>query len=117
MSVNIFYAIVGIMLAIYILNSVKNNKFDIGESIIWILGTLVIIILAIFPNLMTYLANSVGIEYAPSLFFLMCIIFLLLINFRNTKKISKQQEKIVALVQELSIIKNKLEGENKNGRI
>jgi hypothetical protein len=108
MSVNVFFAIVGILLALYIINSVRVNKFDIGESIIWISGTLVIIIFAIFPNLIIYLSNLVGIEYAPSLFFLLCLIFVILINFRYSKKILKQQEKITVLAQEVAILKEKL---------
>lgn len=107
MSVNTFFAIVGILLAIYIINSVKKNKFDIAESIIWISGTLVIIIFAIFPNLIIYLSDLVGIEYAPSLFFLLCLIFVILINFRFSKKILKQQEKITILAQEIAILKEK----------
>lgn len=107
MSVNAFFAIVGILLALYIINNVKKSKFDIAESIIWISGTLVIIIFAIFPNLIIYLSNLVGIEYAPSLFFLLCLIFVILINFRFSKKILKQQEKITVLAQEIAILKEK----------
>lgn len=111
MSVNVFFAIVGILLAIYIINSVRNNKFDIGESILWISGTLVIIIIAIFPGIISYISKLVGIEYAPSLFFLLCLIFVILINFRNSKKILKQQEKIVILAQEIAVLKEKCKGD------
>jgi hypothetical protein len=107
MSVNLFFAIVGILLAIYIIDSVKKNNFDVGESILWISGTLVIIVIAIFPNIISYISNLVGIEYAPSLFFLLCLIFVILINFRNSKKLLKQQEKIIMLAQEVAILKEK----------
>jgi hypothetical protein len=112
MSVNLFFAVVGIILAIYILINVKNNKFDIGESLLWLFGTLAIIILGVFPGIIKYVSNLIGIEYAPSLFFLICIIFILLINFKNSKKILKLQEKIILLAQEIAILK-KSEEENK----
>jgi len=108
MGVNLFFAIVGIVLAIYILINVKNNKFDISESLLWLFGTLAIIIIGIFPNIIQYVSNLVGIAYAPSLFFLICIIFILLINFRNSKKILKHQEKIILLAQEVAILKEKI---------
>ncbi|MDF2865555.1 MAG: hypothetical protein K0R72_364 [Clostridia bacterium] len=114
MSVNLFFAIVGILLAIYIIDSVKKNNFDVGESILWISGTLVIIVIAIFPNIIAYISNLVGIEYAPSLFFLLCLIFVVLINFRNSKKLLKQQEKIIILAQEVAILKDKCKGDNEN---
>lgn len=109
MSVNLFFAIVGIVLAIYILSNVKNNKFDIGESLLWLFGTFAIVIVGIFPGIITYVSKLVGIEYAPSLFFLVCIIFILLINFINSKKILKLQEKIITLAQEIAILKKKKE--------
>ncbi|MDD2376436.1 MAG: DUF2304 domain-containing protein [Clostridia bacterium] len=111
MEVNLFFAIVGIVLAIYILSNVKNNKFDIGESLLWLFGTLAIVIVGIFPNIVKYISNLVGIEYAPSLFFLVCIIFILLINFRNSKKLLKHQEKIITLSQEIAILKEKIREE------
>jgi hypothetical protein len=111
MDVNIFFAIVGIILVVYILNSVKNNKLDIKESILWLFGTLVIIVLTIFPGIIGYISNLVGIEYAPSLFFLICIVFLVFINFRNSKKIIKQQEKLTILAQELAILKEEIKEE------
>jgi hypothetical protein len=111
MNVNVFFAIVGILLSLYILNNVKNNKFDIGESLLWLFGTVAIFIVGIFPNIITFVSNLVGIEYAPSLFFLISIIFILLINFINSKKILKHQEKIIVLAQEIAILKEKIEGD------
>ncbi|MCX8075003.1 MAG: DUF2304 domain-containing protein [Clostridia bacterium] len=108
MNVNIFFAILGVLLAIYILANVKNNKFDIVESLIWLTGTAAIFILGLFPNIIRYISNLVGIEYAPSLFFLACIIFILLINFRTSKKILSHQEKIILLSQEVAILKEKI---------
>ena len=51
-------------------------------------------------------ANSslLHIAYPPSLLFLIAIIFLLFVNFRETKKIEKQKEKIMELAQRLSIL-------------
>ena len=40
--------------------------------------------------------------------FVFCIIFLVLMNFRNSKKISEQQMKITELAQNISIIKEEL---------
>lgn len=108
MKVEIFFLIVGILLALYIINVVRKNKIDIKESILWLFGSLAIIIFAIFPGIITYLANLVGIEYPPSLFFFICTIFIILINFRITKKMFENQERIVTLLQEVSILKEEL---------
>lgn len=115
---NILYIIIGVALFIYILSVVIKGTFDIYESIFWLVGTIIILILSIFPNLIIWMASLIGIEYAPSLLFLLVAVFLLFINFRNTKKIAKQKEKILSLAQDVAILKyeveNKINNEEKN---
>ncbi len=115
---NIFYIIIGVLLFVYIISVVIKGTFDVYESIFWLIGTIVILILSIFPNLIIWLAGLIGIEYAPSLLFLLVAVFLLFINFRNTQKIVNQKEKILSLEQDVSILKyeinNLKENEEKN---
>ena len=54
------------------------------------------------------IAKFLNISYPPSLLFVLCILFLTFINFRNSQKISSQQEKIIELAQELAIVKEKV---------
>lgn len=110
---NIFYIIIGVLLFIYILSIVIKGTFDIYESIFWLIGTVAILILSIFPNLIIWMAGLIGIEYAPSLLFLLVAIFLLFINFRNTQKIVKQKEKILSLAQDVAILKYEVDQINK----
>lgn len=104
------YFIVGtIIIGIYILNEVRKKRFSIKESFYWILGVLVMLILAIFPQCIDSLASYLGVAYPPSLLFVICILFLVLMNFRNSKRITKQQEEIIELEQNLTILKGKKE--------
>ena len=103
---NIFYIVLGVALFIYIVCVVVKGTFDIYESIFWIIGTVIILILSIFPNLIIWLAGLIGIEYAPSL------LFLLFVNFRNTQKIVKQKERILSLAQDVAILKEEVRNIN-----
>ena len=111
---NIFYIVLGVALFIYIVCVVVKGTFDIYESIFWIIGTVIILILSIFPNLIIWLAGLIGIEYAPSLLFLLVAVFLLFVNFRNTQKIVKQKERILSLAQDVAILRE--EGRNINNK-
>ena len=91
---------------IYIITEVRKKKFSIKESFWWLVASVVVLLLAIFPYSINWLAKIFGVEYPPSLFFVFCIIFLTFINFRNSKKLSEQQEKIIELAQQVSIIKD-----------
>ncbi|MBQ7141168.1 MAG: DUF2304 domain-containing protein [Bacilli bacterium] len=104
---NIFFIILGIIYLIYIFTAVKNGKFNVVESFFWICGGIGVLILSIFPNIIVWISKFVGIDYPPSLLFMLCIIFLLFINFRNSQKIAEQQEKIIELAQNLALLKSK----------
>lgn len=110
---NIFFIILGIIYLVYIFVVVKKGKFAIVESFFWIFGGVVVLMLSIFPNVIILASRIVGIEYPPSLLFMLCSMFLLFINFRNSRKIEEQQEKIIELAQNLAILKEKSVGGKK----
>lgn len=110
---NYFFVMLAIIFIIYIFNMIRRKNFSIKESIFWVMGTFVILIFAIFPKLLDKIALKLNINYPPSLLFLLGIMFLLLINFRNTKKISKQNEKIIELAERTSILEFEIENKRR----
>lgn len=103
----IYFILLATICMLYIISEVRKKKFSIKESFWWFVAALAIMFLAIFPYSINWLAKIFGVDYPPSLFFVFCIIFLTFINFRNSKKIAEQQEKIIELAQQVSIIKGK----------
>ena len=101
---NYFFIILAIAFIIYIFRMIKMKNFSIKESMFWVFGAFGILVFSIFPKLLDKIALKLNIVYPPSLLFLVGIMFLLLINFRNTQKISKQNEKIIELAQKVSLL-------------
>lgn len=108
---NIVFIILAIIILLYVVNSVRKKRFSIKESFWWIVASVIMLLLAIFPHSIDWIAQKIGVAYPPSLLFVACIIFLILINFRDSKRISELQTKVIELGQELSILKEKV---NKN---
>lgn len=106
---NYFFILVAIIFICYVFNIIKKGEFSVEESIFWVAGTVGVVILSIWPKILDKVAGKLGIDYPPSLLFLITSIFLLFIIFRDTKKISKQNNKITEIAQRVSI----LEYENK----
>lgn len=100
-----YFLIIAFISIIYIIHEIRKKRFSIKESFWWMMASLVMLFLAAFPYSINWVAEKFGVEYPPSLLFVFCIIFLLLINFRNSKRISEQQMKITELAQNLAIIK------------
>ena len=104
---NIYFIIISVIVLLYVINIVRKKQFSIKESFWWFGASVVMVMLSIFPHSIDYFATALNIVYPPSLLFVICIVFLLFINFRNSKRISELQMKIVELGQELAIVKEK----------
>ncbi len=109
---NIYFIIISVLCIIYVSLEVRKKKFSIKESFWWMMAFILMLFLSIFPYSINWLAKVFGIAYPPSLLFVFCIIFLVFINFRNSKKIAEQQEKIIELAQQVTLLKSKV----KNGK-
>lgn len=105
---NVYFIVLSSFVLIYVIREVRKKKFSIKESFWWVIATIVMLLLSIFPYSIDWVAKQLNIAYAPSLLFVLCFIFLLFINFRHSRKITEQQIKITELAQEVSILKEKM---------
>lgn len=105
---NIYFIIIAILSIIYILWEVRKNHFSIKESFWWTIASVIMLILAIFPYSINHIAKLFGVDYPPSLLFVFCIIFLVFINFKNSKRIVQHQERIIELEQNLTLLKGEV---------
>lgn len=101
----IYFIILTVFIGLYIINDVRKKRFSIKESIYWIFGVVIMLLLAVFPQCIDSIAIYLGVTYPPSLLFAICIVFLVFINFRNSKKIAILQEEVIELEQNVTISK------------
>ncbi len=106
---NIYFIIVAVSSFFYVIIEVRKKRFSIKESFWWVIASIVMIILAIFPHLIDNFAHMLGIDYPPSLLFLICIMFLAFINFKSSRKITMLQEKVIEMAEHITL----LEGDDK----
>lgn len=111
---NWYFIVISILCIVYVVSEVRKKRFSIKESFWWMVASFAMLILSIFPYSINWLAKVVGVAYPPSLFFVFCIIYLVFIIFRNSKKIAVQQEKITELAQQVSILKAKVNNDKKD---
>lgn len=109
-SLQIEMIIAAIILFILITIFLKKNSMSIKSSVAWLLLPIVFIIIAIFPDPIARFSNWLGFETFSNFLFLIITGLLIVICFFLTISLSKQQNKITKLIQELSILKEKLNG-------
>lgn len=104
----VFFIIISIIFSTCVLRKVKKKRFFEKESFLWLIGSIIMLILAIFPSLVQDLSYVVGIEYAPSLLFLLAIIFTLYLLFRQTENVSLLKEQTKELGQRIVVLEKLL---------
>lgn len=113
MNLQIVLIVASLVTFIYVIGKIKKHQLNIEDSIIWIIWSIVLLVLSIFPGLSHAISNFLGFE-STSNFILSGFVFLLyiLVFFQNIR-ISELKEKNKKLVQRLSIDKKNEEEKNK----
>lgn len=104
-----FFIIVGVLALLYVTHIVRRNKLPIKESFWWFMAAIAMLLLAIFPQVIDWVAQLLGIAYPPTLLLTMCVIFLLFIIFKDGRRIAKLQTQSIELEQQVALIKNQLQ--------
>lgn len=113
MRLQIILIVASLLTFIFIILRIKKHQLNIDDSIIWIVWSLILLILSIFPGLPTYLSKLFGFE-STSNFILTGFVFLIYIMvFYQNIRISELKEKNKKLIQRLSIDKKKEQDERK----
>ena len=92
-----------------ILKSIKHKKMQISSSIFWLLTGVVLMIALLIPNLMDMISSILGFELTVNMIFCVTIFIAFYLIFKLTILLSKQSQKIVTLIQEISILKKRVE--------
>ena len=103
---SIIASILVIMLIIYL---VRKRKLREEYSIMWLIGSVVLIVFSIWRRLLDIIAGFVGVYYAPAVLLLVGIFFGVLIFLHFTVVISKQADQNKTMAQEIALIQARLE--------
>lgn len=112
-SLKIFLILLLLFQVFMIINTVKRKKLTMRYASFWLFLIFLMIGIVMFPDIIFKLSELAGFEKPSNMIFLIGFFFLFYISFIITTSISKQNEKIKLLIQELSILK---ESEEKNGK-
>ena len=82
---------------------IRTAKVQIENSLFWIVFSVLLLVLSIFPQIAVYAARLLGIQTPVNFIFLFVIFILLLQQFSVSIKISQLENKIKSLTQELAV--------------
>lgn len=98
---------------IYISRKLKKAQVDTHDTIFWLLFSLILIIISLFPEVADWIAVRMGIYSTVNMVFLIIIFALLLRVFQLTLKTSRMEHRINILVEEIAIREKEKNTESK----
>lgn len=97
--------VASILMLVYMIRKVRKSKVQIEKTVFWIGFGLFIIIISIFPKIMYWCSDLLGIQ-SPVNFVWITMIFILLVKqFMMTLEISQLETKVRELVEEIALEK------------
>lgn len=102
-ALRILLIIVSVMNTLSILKRVRKSKLQIEYSIFWIVFSMLLIVVSIFPQIMIKLAQLIGFVSPANMVFLLVIFALMFKSFHLTLEISQLQYKIEELTQKIAL--------------
>lgn len=97
-----------LMILIIVLYILRKGRVTIKYSLVWLFATIVLLLLLLFPGLFTWLTKTLGFSIGSNMVFAGLIGMLIFVNLALTVIISGQNNKIRLLIQEVSIMKEKI---------
>lgn len=103
-TLRIFIAAIDILGLVYILQLVRKNRLDLKYALSWLVVSLFVLVMDIFPNLMEKLADMLGIATPVNMMFLCGFIFSLAIILVLTVALSINAGSVKRLNQKVAML-------------
>jgi hypothetical protein len=105
----IFAIIISLTLLIFIIELVRRKKLREEYSWLWLLTGAMILILALWYDLLQGITHLIGAGLPTSTLFFLGLVFLILIAVQFSVKVSELNNQVKNLAQENGLLKNRVE--------
>ena len=102
-ALRIILFISAIIVAVFMLRNVKRSKMRIEDTIFWVVLTGIVLILGIFPQIVGFFANVLGIASEHNFVFLFFIFVLLMNGYFTSRANSELETKVKELTQQIAL--------------
>jgi len=104
-------------LFVFIISMLRSKKLELRYCLVWVFALLGIAVLCIFPQLLDWLSERLGIIEPVNTLFLVCIAFLACICISLTIVVSRLSDRLRKLTQNIAIMESELRDNTGNNSL
>lgn len=95
--------IISLLALLYILRKIRYSKLQIEYAIFWILCSIMLVVISIFPEIVYKISQMLGMMSPVNVVYIVIIAILLLKVFMMTIELSQLENKVKELVQKIAL--------------
>ena len=105
-----------VLVMVLLTRRVRKRQLDLRYTLSWYFLGAVLMVLVIFPKLLTHAARLIGISDSMNMLFFCGFVFALVIIYTLTGAVSKQADQIRDLTQRMGLLTEELEREKEKNK-
>lgn len=86
----------------------KQKSISVEQALYWLSGVLGMLILACFPSILGYIADVLGIWWAPAALVFFLLVVIIVIIFNHTEAIARMDAEIKELGMQVVLLKEEI---------
>ncbi len=103
LRLNFVFIVAAVFTFLFVVKKIQKHGLNIDDAIAWILWSIILLIISVFPGVATFVSQSLGFMATSNFIFSVFIFFLYVMLFSQMIQISRLKEKQKELIQKLSI--------------
>lgn len=102
-ALRVILLIAAIGLVVFLLHSIKKSKMSIEDALFWMGFSFLILLMSIFPEIPSFLSDTIGFMSPVNFVFLFFIFVLVIRDFLSNRRISQLENRVKELTQQIAL--------------
>lgn len=113
LTLRILLVVASVLATAYALRKIRKAQLNIDDAFYWIVFSVILLVMSIFPVIPIFLSSLLGIESPANFVFLFMLFILIIRLFKNSIELSVQKHRLNNLIQKIAIMNHEKDSEEK----
>jgi hypothetical protein len=108
-ALRVLLIIMSVFTFAFVIKQIRKNKIEIGESLFWIIISIILIVISVFPQITGFFTKLLGIQSPSNFVFLVAIFIVMLKLFTLSIDVAKLKQKLKSLIENVALKEKELD--------
>lgn len=108
-ALRVLLIIMSVFTFAFVIKQIRKNKIEIGESLFWIIISIILIVISVFPQIAGFFTKLLGIQSPSNFVFLVAIFIVMLKLFTLSIDVAKLKQKLKSLIENVALKEKELD--------